>query len=105
MICREFGISQATLKRNLGKGFNLAENIRRVRVHRAARDILSDGEVAPINAIARRWGMRDERTFRRVFHQEFGCAPSQFRASRSADEQYRASLEAMADMELWLRFS
>lgn len=104
-ICREFGLSPATLKRLLGNGFNLAENIRRLRVHRIADELLRAPDDVPLTAIAKRWGLADERTFRRAFTREFGCSPSRFRAERPTGAAPASAHRSIADLETWFSFT
>jgi AraC-like DNA-binding protein len=99
LICREFAFSSAHLKRTLGKGFKLAETIRRLRIHQAAQEIASHRQSRSISEIALRCGIADERTFRRVFRQELGCSPTDFRNNPIGADRVRA----FDDLELWFK--
>ncbi len=79
-LCRAFGLSRAQLYRSMKGTSDIAKTIRRLRLFAIRRDILSGEHLGKtIPAIARRWGLTDERNFRRAFVTEFGYPPSQLR--------------------------
>ncbi|WP_210251350.1 helix-turn-helix transcriptional regulator [Aureimonas psammosilenae] len=103
-ICREFGLSRSRLYRIMGDSADIAATVRRLRLKGARRDIASNLFAhLSIAEIAKRWGMPDERSFRRAFSREFGYAPS---ASRAAAEPAAAGQGDVppligADLERW----
>lgn len=104
MICREFGISPSQLARLLGKGFNLAESIRGMRLHNAYQDILDGVQPRSIKAIGVKWGIPDEGTFRRNFRSEFGLSPSAASKLGAPDAERTAQIaRSMAELEHWFK--
>lgn len=104
MISREFGISPSQLARLLGKGFNLAESIRRLRLHNAYRDLAEDTGRQSIQAIGAKWGIPDEGTFRRNFRTEFGVSPSAARNLGVSDAERTAQIaRSMGELEHWFK--
>ncbi|MGP4694207.1 hypothetical protein [Agrobacterium cavarae] len=56
--------------RVMGDAADIATTIRRMRLHAIHRDIVAK-EQGPLTTIGKRWGLTDERNFRRAFVQEF----------------------------------
>ncbi len=63
-------------------GETLAETVRRLRFHRAARELLESDW--PLDRIARRSGYGSEAAFNRAFKRDFGLTPGAYRARRTA---------------------
>ena len=63
------------------QGETVAESVRRLRLHRAARDLI-DGH-APIPRIASRAGYGSQAAFTRAFKSSYGTPPAAYRASTS----------------------
>ena len=103
-ICREFALSRSSLYRLMGERSDIAALIRGLRLHAAQRDILS-GRLShlPVGEIGRRWGLSDERNFRRAFVREFGQSPSHLRRSLNAavPDALQASLSVEEELERW----
>ena len=57
----------------------MATLIRWLRLQAIRRDILAEDDRPSLAALAQRWGMANDRTFRRAFAREFGCPPSALR--------------------------
>ncbi len=116
MICREFAISRSTLYRLLRGTVGLplrldnavqspngvSTLIRRLRLLCAHRDIERSAAQDPetFAAIGKRWGMPEERTFRRAFAAEFGYPPSQARRRKGSDASQAAPVRADAAREI-----
>jgi AraC family transcriptional regulator len=64
------------------QGETVAESVRRMRLHRAARDLARG--TAPIPRIASRAGYGSQAAFTRAFKSAYGTPPAAYRASRSA---------------------
>ena len=63
------------------QGETVAESVRRLRLHRAARDLI--GGTAPIPRIASRAGYGSQAAFTRAFKSSYGTPPAAYRASTS----------------------
>lgn len=104
LICREFSISRSRLYRIMGERSDIAKIIRQLRLRGAQRDITSHRFAhLPLAAIGKRWGLLDERNFRRAFAQEFGYPPSLLRKSGSGELHSGAPEHCAvgADLERW----
>ncbi|MEO9340342.1 helix-turn-helix domain-containing protein [Mesorhizobium sp. SB112] len=105
LICREFDISRSRLYRVMGERADIASVIRRMRLGAIQRDIVSNRfpELA-LAEIGRRWGLVDERNFRRAFVHEFGYPPSDLRRQAQGDATSNVADFATigADIERWL---
>jgi AraC-like DNA-binding protein len=105
LICREFSISRSRLYRIMGENADIAAIVRRMRMRGAQQDI-ADARFAhlPLAEIGRRWGLEDERNFRRAFAREFGYPPSELRKRIKGDPQLDvAGIGSVgADLERWL---
>lgn len=103
-LCRAFELSRAQLYRCMKGTSDIAKTIRRLRLFAIRRDILSaecQGETIP--AIARRWGLGDERNFRRAFVNEFGYPPSRLRNwGNSLAERVGEGTGLGFDLEQWM---
>jgi AraC-like DNA-binding protein len=67
------------------EGLSVGEFIRTERLARCRRDLLDPGFAdQPISVIASRWGLPNAAHFSRVFRDEYGCSPRQFRVSGGA---------------------
>jgi AraC-like DNA-binding protein len=65
-----------------GEGLSVGEFIRTERLAHCHRDLLDPGLAdQPIKAIASRWGLPNAAHFSRLFREEYGCSPREFRAS------------------------
>lgn len=92
LICRQFGLSRATLYRLCEPLGGVHAHIRRRRLARCFKDLVSPGENAlRISQIAFRYGFSDEATFSRAFRSTYGLSPSEARA-----EGYRHFARVMA---------
>lgn len=68
-----------------GCGQTVSQVIRRQRLERCRRDLMSvDGAVLPITEIARRWGFADPAAFSRSFRTTYGSSPTTYRAGVAA---------------------
>lgn len=65
------------------QGETVAETVRRMRLHRAAMDLL-DGE-RPIERIAARAGYASQAAFTRAFRSAYGAPPAAYRTSAAAN--------------------
>ncbi len=64
-------------------GETLAETVRRLRFHRAARDLLDAAR--PMGQVATRAGYGSAEAFSRAFKRHFGVSPGAYRALKHAD--------------------
>jgi AraC-like DNA-binding protein len=79
-IAAAHGVSVRTLHRLYrASGKSVGEVLRRRRLYRAREDLVRTAE--PVSVIAHRWLFSDASHFGRVFRQEFGCAPGEYRAT------------------------
>ncbi|MCF3643297.1 AraC family transcriptional regulator [Rhizobium sp. TRM95111] len=62
-------------------GETLAETVRRLRLHRAAGDLVTTDR--PVREIAARWGYADLSSFTRAFKAGFGLPPARYRREGS----------------------
>lgn len=103
-LCHAFGLSRAQLYRSMRGTSDIAKTIRRLRLFAIRRDILSEecqGETIP--AIAKRWGLSDERNFRRAFVNEFGYPPSRLRNwGNSLVDRVGEGTRLGFDLEQWM---
>lgn len=75
-ICRDIGMSRATLYRAFGEG-GVERFIRSERLLHCFSDLLQAEKArGTVNRVARRWGFYDPSNFRRSFRAAFGVAPS-----------------------------
>ncbi len=75
-ICRDLGMSRATLYRVFGSG-GIEQFIRGERLEQCLSDLLcSSGERGAVRRAAERWGFDDAANFRRSFRARFGFSPS-----------------------------
>lgn len=102
-LCRIFNVSRSRLYNIMSENKDIATYIRRLRLNAVRRDIASgDFATMPLAAIARRWGLLDERNFRRSFVQEFGYSPSALR--RQVTSSIKAASDAgivASELEQW----
>jgi AraC-like DNA-binding protein len=80
-LCRELGVSRATLYRRLesSNGLTPSDYIRNLRLDRAA-SLLRDSD-EQVSTVAYAVGYRRLSAFTRSFTAHFGCAPSLYRRS------------------------
>lgn len=64
-------------------GETVADTLRRMRLHRAAVELLHGAQT--LAAIARKCGYGSTAAFNRAFAQAYGCPPGEFRRRRGAD--------------------
>ncbi len=103
-LSRAFSLSRAQLYRCMKGTSNIAKTIRRLRLFAIRRDILSgSNKHQTIPAIARSWGLTDERNFRRAFVTEFGYPPSYLRDwSNSIVDRVGEGARLGFDLEQWM---
>lgn len=79
-ICSEFNVSRSKLYRLMGENSDISGVIRRMRLHAVHEEITNGGvSEKPLAEIGKRWGLQDERSYRRAFVKEFGYPPSALR--------------------------
>ncbi|MDP5220573.1 helix-turn-helix domain-containing protein [Ruegeria sp. 2205SS24-7] len=76
-ICRELGMSRATLYRTFGKN-GIDHYIREQRLENCCNDLLRSPNIhGAVHRVAERWGFYDASNFRRSFRAKFGVSPSE----------------------------
>ncbi|MEV4133833.1 helix-turn-helix domain-containing protein [Dactylosporangium sp. NPDC049742] len=82
MIAAAHNVSMTTLKRLFRTGETpVAEMIRTRRLQRCRKDLADPGlRDRPVHAIASRWGFGSTAHFSRIFREEYGMSPSEYRA-------------------------
>jgi AraC-like DNA-binding protein len=104
LVCREFEISRSRLYRIMGESADIATMIRRMRLRAVQRDIASNRySRMSLADIGRRWGLTDERNFRRAFVREFGYPPSALR-EKVRDRSVEGPVDPLmvgTDLERW----
>ncbi|GAA1553686.1 helix-turn-helix domain-containing protein [Dactylosporangium maewongense] len=81
MIAAAHNVSMTTLKRLFRTGESpVAEVIRTRRLQRCRKDLADPGlRDRPVHAIASRWGFRSTAHFSRIFREEYGMPPNEYR--------------------------
>ncbi|GIG88546.1 helix-turn-helix transcriptional regulator [Plantactinospora endophytica] len=90
-LAAHFGISKRYLYTVLARmNISLGEWIRTERLNRAARELANPANaLVSVATIARTSGYPDHSSFSRVFKQQYGCTPSEWRLLTEADRQSR----------------
>ncbi|AEV36515.1 transcriptional regulator, AraC family [Pseudovibrio sp. FO-BEG1] len=78
------------------RGETLATSIRRIRLNRAALDLIQSKQ--PITEIAEQYGYPSAQSFSRAFKGEYGMAPGQFRESKYAAPTLETEKESIFSM-------
>lgn len=99
MACRQFGLSRKSFDRNLKSivGFTGKELLENLRVEKA-KTLLKNTD-KNMNYILDACGFGSENTFYRVFRQETGLTPSEFRRKGQID-QYDEKLKGYLDYDV-----
>lgn len=80
------------------QGETVAESVRRLRLHRAALDLI-DGEV-PIARIAARAGYGSQAAFTRAFRSAYGAPPAAWQARRAVPYEGRVAIRVVDPIDL-----
>lgn len=98
MLCRQFGISRATLYRTFRDDGGVDSFILERRLLRVYQDLASSrSQRGAVTCIAERWGFHDPSKFANQFRRLFGLRPSDVVSSECAQETPTASKTAKTD--------
>jgi len=85
-LCHRFGISRATLYRDLASVGGLKTFVSSIRLEQAHRELaIARGARGVVRRVAERWGYYDPGHFNAAFNRKFGRAPSQVIGMSRAD--------------------
>ena len=95
LLCRQFGLSRATLYRLFAPLGGVAQHIRGRRLRRACDDLANPANLhRQISEIAYSWGFNDLSAFARAFKVEFGMTPRDARDLAAMPAHGRRPLKA-----------
>lgn len=102
-LCREFGVSRATLYRLFSEQGGVRSHIREQRLQRCLAQLLNaEARRGEVRRIAERWGFHDAGNFNRCFRDRFGFPPSECLGVRS-HQRAPPVLGPSASVSNWLR--